>query len=138
MRSKLQRLETEAAQVGLKTNIKKTKETLIRMPNNDVLTLDNTSIENVEEFNYLGSIITNTGGIEVDVQNRIIKARRAFGILNPIWNFRTYSKTWRRISQNKVELEIKRRKLGWIGQTLRRPLAESWTEIKSVERNRVI
>lgn len=101
MRSKLHRLETEAAQVGLKTNIKKTKEMLIRMPNNDVLTLDNTAIKNVEEFNYLGFIITNTGRIEVDVQNRIIKARR--GILNSIWNSRTYSKTKLRLFRTNVK-----------------------------------
>lgn len=63
----------------------------IRMPNNNVLTLDNTAVKNVGELNYLGFIITNTVGTEVDIQNRIIKTRRAFDILNPIWNCRTCS-----------------------------------------------
>jgi len=56
---KLQRLEIEAVKVGLKVNIKKTKVVRIRMTNNNVLTLDNTAVKNVKEFNYLGFIITN-------------------------------------------------------------------------------
>lgn len=44
MRRKLQRLKTEVAKVELKIITNETKEMSIRMPNNDLLTFDNTAI----------------------------------------------------------------------------------------------
>jgi hypothetical protein len=43
-------------------------------------------IERVTQFVYLGSIIDNTGGTEVDITTRIRKAQAAFGTLNKIWH----------------------------------------------------
>ena len=49
------------------------------------VTIDNRIIEEVQEFMYLGSKITTEGYSEVDVCNRISKARGAFAALKNIW-----------------------------------------------------
>ena len=61
----------------------------VETPNQNALsTICNNSeehIEDVEQFCYLGSVITKDGGAEVDVNSRINKARHAFHRLNRIW-----------------------------------------------------
>ena len=42
-------------------------------------------IEEVDEFIYLGSVVSKKGGTDEDIQARIGKARRAFVMLRPIW-----------------------------------------------------
>ena len=42
-------------------------------------------IEEVDEFTYLGSIVSKKGGTDEDIQARIGKARQAFAMLRPIW-----------------------------------------------------
>ena len=42
-------------------------------------------IEEVEEFKYLGGIVSKKGGTDEDIQARIGKARQAFAMLKPIW-----------------------------------------------------
>ena len=55
-------------------------------------------IEDVEQFCYLGSVITKDGGAEADVNSRINKARNAFHRLNRIWAVRNINiKTKQRI-----------------------------------------
>ena len=52
-------------------------------------------IEDVSKFNYLGSIISKTGGTDEDITTRITKARLAFTTLKPIWrstNIRPHTK----------------------------------------------
>ena len=39
----------------------------------------------VEEFQYLGSIISKTGGTCEDFKARISKARHTFALLRPVW-----------------------------------------------------
>ena len=43
--------------------------------------VDGGKIENVEEFPYLGSVVADSGRIDVDVERRIAQASRAFGTL---------------------------------------------------------
>jgi len=43
-------------------------------------------MERVTQFAYLGSIIDNTGGMEVDITTHIWKAQAAFSTLNKIWH----------------------------------------------------
>ena len=45
-------------------------------------------IEEVDEFTYLGSIVSKTGGTDKDIQARIRKVRNAFPMLRPIWQSR--------------------------------------------------
>ena len=68
MRDKTRALEVQSAKVGLKINATKTK-----------------LIEEVDEFKYLGSIVSKKGGIDEDIQARIGKARQAIAMLRPIW-----------------------------------------------------
>jgi hypothetical protein len=49
------------------------------------ITLDGTSMEEVNDFVYLGSKITTDGDSEVDVQARISKATGAYAALRNIW-----------------------------------------------------
>jgi hypothetical protein len=68
----LERLSKETAKVGLKINIRKSKEMCIAMKNNnETLHIQGETIETVTQFVYLESIIDNTGGMEADIATRI-------------------------------------------------------------------
>ena len=82
----LRRLVKYAAQVGLKINVTKTKLIRINTTTSCTLVVDGQTIEEIESFTYLGSILSGDGGAELDVNSRIRKARQAFISLNNIWN----------------------------------------------------
>ena len=86
----LERIEKESAKVGLKINVKKSKELCIAMNNKEPLRIHNETIERVAQFTYLGSIINNTGSKEADIAARMCKAQTAFSALNKIWQSTTY------------------------------------------------
>ncbi|VDP41003.1 unnamed protein product [Schistosoma margrebowiei] len=68
--------------------------TKVRISNTNVnnpITLDGETLENVESFTYLGSIIDEQGGSDADVKARIGKARTAFLQLKNIWNSKQLS-----------------------------------------------
>jgi hypothetical protein len=173
----LERIEREAAKVGLKINVNKSKEMRIAMNNNETLRIHSEAIERVTQFAYLGSIIDNTGGTEADNTARIRKAQIAVSALNKIWHSPAYStqtklpifntnvkafllcgcetwknsksitaklqvfinkclrkkirifwpdqitnkELWKRAKQPRIDLQIRKRKLGWLGHTLRKP-----------------
>jgi hypothetical protein len=91
MQTMLERSEKESTKVGLKINVKKSKEKHITMNNKEPLNIQNEIIERVTQFTYLGSIIDNTGGTEADIMARIQKAQIAFSALNKIWHSAAYS-----------------------------------------------
>jgi hypothetical protein len=102
-------------------------------------------IEEVEQFTYLGSILTPDGGAELDVEVRINKARAAFGILSPVWRSKEISlrtklklfesnvksvllyacETW------KVTARITKKLQTYINRCLRRILNIRWPQIIS-------
>lgn len=86
MQAKLDLLEHNAANTGLKINIRKTQE--MRMGGRSIqpLTLNNTAVETTVKFCYLGSVLTPEGGAIEDVTARIRKAGHAFGLLKIFWN----------------------------------------------------
>ena len=57
----------------------------------DSIQINNTDLENINNFTYLGSIhdISTTGGTDEDIQARKKKALQAFSILKPVWKSRT-------------------------------------------------
>jgi len=63
----LERVEKEAARVGLKINVNKSKEMHIAMNNKESLCIRSETIGRVTQFAYLGSIIDNTSGTEADI-----------------------------------------------------------------------
>lgn len=85
MQQKIDALNTEAHKVGLKINIAKTKTLRLNAGNIRPLVINNTNIEDVTTFNYLGSTLTTSGGAEEDINNRIKLARMAFAKLWAIW-----------------------------------------------------
>jgi hypothetical protein len=82
---KLERLQHNAHKIGLRINIKKTKLMRIGTQNTQPLTLNGVNIDDVEEFCYLGAIVTKTGGTDADIQNRINRARQAYFNLGKVW-----------------------------------------------------
>ena len=90
MRKKLSQLEEKAGKVGLKISIKKTKEMRVRTPaNTGPIRCGANTIERVDKFQYLGSIVTATGGTEEDVETRMRKAQQVFALLKKVWRART-------------------------------------------------
>ena len=55
------------------------------------LSIDGETLENVEDFTYLGSVISKDNGVKKDIQSRLHKARGAFCRLRPIWKSKQYS-----------------------------------------------
>jgi hypothetical protein len=50
-----------------------------------LITIRETEVENVEQFMYLGSIISTTGGTDEGIKARKRKAQQAFAMLKPVW-----------------------------------------------------
>ena len=64
-------LENEAAAFGLKINSGNSSTT--------------DSVEEINQFTYLGNEICKDVGSDADAHCRVRKAKGAFGILSPIW-----------------------------------------------------
>ena len=78
-------LEEQGAKVGLKINAARTKLMRIGTRRGDSVLIERERIEEVDEFTYLGSILSKKGGTDEDIQARIGKARQAFAMLKPTW-----------------------------------------------------
>ncbi|VDP49458.1 unnamed protein product, partial [Schistosoma margrebowiei] len=75
-----------SASVGLNIHKGKTKVFKYNTENSHPVTLGGETLEDVESFTYLGSIINEQGGSDADVKARISKARAAFLQLKNIRN----------------------------------------------------
>ena len=85
----LQRIMDETNRVsksyGMRINIKKTKVMKIgRTPSNMQIILDGEVIQQVEEFKYLGSLISANGYSEKDIRVRIAMAKTTFSKLKTV------------------------------------------------------
>ncbi|VDP50981.1 unnamed protein product [Schistosoma margrebowiei] len=78
MQMKTASVAAVSASVGLSIHKGKTKVLKFKAENNNPITIDGETLENVESFTYLGSIIDEQGGSDADVKARIGKARTAF------------------------------------------------------------
>ncbi|KAL9956069.1 hypothetical protein ACROYT_G037490 [Oculina patagonica] len=123
-------------QTGLRISKSKTKVMRVNTKNADRIELDEDEIDEVEDFAYLGSNISKDGGSDQDIRVRIGKARTAFTILTPVWrskvisrktklrlfntNVITNEELWTTTEQERINIQIRRRKWGWIGHTLRK------------------
>ena len=86
MKGKKRALEEQGAKVGLKISSAKTN--LMRIgtkKRGDSVLIAGERVEEVDEFTYLGSIVSKKGGTDEDIQARIWKARQAFATLKPMW-----------------------------------------------------
>ncbi|VDO79393.1 unnamed protein product, partial [Schistosoma margrebowiei] len=91
MQMKTASVAVVSASVGPSIHKGKTKVLKFKAENNNPITLDGETLENVESFTYLGSIIDEQGGSDADVKARIGKARTAFLQLKNIWNSKQLS-----------------------------------------------
>ncbi|KAJ4437184.1 hypothetical protein ANN_17319 [Periplaneta americana] len=80
MEAKVEKLQEEVGNVGLKINPSKTKHMRVNCNNKNKWTVNDIEIEEVDNFLYLGSVVTKkkTGGVEEDVKRRIRLANGAF------------------------------------------------------------
>jgi hypothetical protein len=81
-----------AKRVGLKINEKKTKIPRLNSKKKDQVKIEENVIEDVEEFTYLGAIVSKEGGGENDMNSRINKARAAFIKLNKVWRSKQFGR----------------------------------------------
>ncbi|VDO81442.1 unnamed protein product [Schistosoma margrebowiei] len=91
MQIKTTRVATVSASVGLSIHKGKTKVLKFKAENSNPITHDGETLEDVESFTYLGSIIDEQGGSDSDVKASIGKARTAFLQLRNIWNSKQLS-----------------------------------------------
>lgn len=83
-------LEVEAAKVGLRISASKSKILRVGYTGPHMaITVGQQQLQEVEEFTYLGSVITADGGSDRDVTCRIGKAAAMFQRLQPIWTTRS-------------------------------------------------
>jgi hypothetical protein len=79
-------LEREAAKVGLKINEQKTKYMIAARNNRTIrdvgqsVAIGDKHFEVVKEFVYLGSLMTPTNDVSLEIQRRIQTANRCFGL----------------------------------------------------------
>lgn len=71
---------------GLNVNVNKTEYLVVNSDARfEVLIKDSTSIEQVDEFKYLGALITREGLGKPEIKKRIEQSRKVLGSLNSIW-----------------------------------------------------
>jgi hypothetical protein len=107
-----------------------------------IFRLENTEIEEVRSFVYLGSVVSENGGTEEDVGSRIKKANGVFVQLYPVWRNHNISKgvkirifntsvksvslytceTWKTANQITRRLQI------FVNKCLRRIMNIKWTD----------
>ncbi|XP_063426959.1 uncharacterized protein LOC134710519 [Mytilus trossulus] len=68
-------LNNYAKQTGLNVNAKKTKVISINTRNTTPITINDLPVDSVEDFTYLGSIISKDNGTGKDIKARLSKAR---------------------------------------------------------------
>ena len=76
------RVESAAATVGLHVNDEKTKFVILNDVEGDLRTLHGCTLEQVEDFEYLGSWVRST---ERDMNIRIVKAWSALNKMDVVW-----------------------------------------------------
>ncbi|XP_044573288.1 uncharacterized protein LOC123257606 [Drosophila ananassae] len=85
IQAKCSDLETRAKAAGLSINASKTKAMRIRHSHQSKITICGKIVEYVDSSVYLGTVISANGGVEKVMENRLSKARSAFGRLQRIW-----------------------------------------------------
>ena len=133
MRDKTRALEVQSAKVGLKINATKTKLMRIGTKRGDSVSVAGERVEEVDEFTYLGSIVSKRGGTDEDIQARIGKARQAFAMLRPIWRSTALTtKTKLRVFGSNVKAVLLYERMAELAAK-----HVTWNEAKGTAQNRV-
>ncbi|KAI8515581.1 hypothetical protein Bbelb_063940 [Branchiostoma belcheri] len=86
------KLETSSGKVGLRVSSEKTKAMEVGNHTGQPLLniiVNNSQVEVVDQFTYLGSVISNSGEVEPDINCRVGKAASVFRRMNSIWSATT-------------------------------------------------
>ena len=85
MQGKTTDLDSVSRSIGLRIHPGKTKVLRMGPVSSNPIIIGTTSLEEVDSFTYLGSIVDKQGGTEADIKARIAKARTAFKQLTTVW-----------------------------------------------------
>ena len=85
MQQKTERLQEKSSQLSLEINVGKTKVMKVNSRSSEPISLESGTVEEVQDFIYLGSNISTNGRADKDVELRINIARHAFRTLLPVW-----------------------------------------------------
>lgn len=85
LQRKIDELRINAGKMGLEINANKTCIMKIKSTDQRNIQIEENVIENVSEFNYLGSVISNKGGCKNDIKRRIGRAQYTFNSMIKIW-----------------------------------------------------
>ncbi|CAJ1081152.1 uncharacterized protein LOC125680078 [Xyrichtys novacula] len=93
-----------AKQIGLNMNTSKTQVMCINSTPHAPITVDSKPLDYVEEFTYLGSLLSKDNACSGDISIRLGKARSTFASLQTIWKSKQYSlKTKLQLYNNNVK-----------------------------------
>ena len=107
MQEKVNSLREASQRVGLRISQEKTKVMRINSGQDAPIIIEGMPAEDVKEFVYLGSKISQTGGTDEDITARIRKARQSFAMLRPFWKFTAIStRTKLRIFSSNVKFVL--------------------------------
>ena len=84
-------LKCNAERIGLKINTRKTKIMRFNTRMEERVRLDEERLEDVEQFTYLGRIVSKKGGCDEDIRSRLGEARAQFNRMQRIWNSPIFS-----------------------------------------------
>ena len=93
MQEKTTRLCHYASQLGLQINTKKTEELRINTPLTNPIKINGENLNAVQDFTYLGGVVSHENPTQKDIKNRLNKARVAFQGLRHLWRSKQYSHT---------------------------------------------
>jgi hypothetical protein len=91
MREKTAALRQHAGHVGLEISTEKTKMLCINKELEAPINVGDKSLECIDSFTYLGSVISKNGGAREDIRSRLAKARGVFSKLKTVWKSSSYS-----------------------------------------------
>lgn len=86
LQTRLSNTTNDCLKLGLQVNIKKTKSMRINVINNTEFKIDGGQVDDVNKFEYLGSILTPDGGTTADIQRRISIATNTFAGMSRVWS----------------------------------------------------
>jgi len=96
LKSLFRRLEKSSAKIGLRINEEKTKYMVVRRQNNarlnQLLRIDQYNFGKVEQFKYLGTILTQNNDTAKEIEARILAGNKCFFGLGKLLRARSLSR----------------------------------------------
>ena len=87
------KLKESAGRVGLRISDTKTKiQKFLNLPDDSDIVLNNTPLEDVDSFQYLGSTVSRSGDIDREITSRIGKGSAVFRSMQRVWSSKSFSR----------------------------------------------